>query len=254
MDTQQALIPGAQILLYGASNLWLSRRAALAGIRRRFEGRLEIGLANGPGRSYGLRAGNPLVRYLPLSEVEFPFTSVAPIRVAFITDIGNDIAYAQPPERILSWVRTLLTRLENDGYKVLIAGIPVKSLRLINPFLFYAIARLYYPQGTLTREQVTGELEQVEQGILELCRERSLAHIDLNPLWYSWDRFHLKLGAREAYWEALLREFPLRKDRSGQPWSSLRLLHPERYWLFNEERTGVGQYSDLVPQSSVWVK
>ena len=52
-----------RILLYGASNLWISRRAALTEIRKRFPGYLEIGLAPGPGRSYGLRAGNPLIRY-----------------------------------------------------------------------------------------------------------------------------------------------------------------------------------------------
>lgn len=246
--------PQAQILLYGASNLWLSRRAALDGLVRRFVGPLEIGLANGPGRSYGLRAGNPVARYLPLSEVAFPFDSSAPVRVAFVTDIGNDVAYGQPPERILRWVRRLLDRLENEGYRVIVGGAPVQSLRLINTYLFSALARLYYPQGTLSLEKVASDLEQVDQGVFDLCRERTFTYLEVNPRWYSWDRFHLKLSARQSYWDTLLRDFPVLGPNPVRPIPHRRFLPPERYWLFNKERTGLGRYLDPLGQSTVWVK
>ena len=88
-----------RVHLYGASNLWFSRRAALAAIRRRFEGPLELGLACGPGRSYGLRAGNPLLTYRPLREVEFPQSQEIDIIVP--TKAVNELARLCATEVVL---------------------------------------------------------------------------------------------------------------------------------------------------------
>lgn len=246
----------AQIALYGASNLWLSRGAALQQLRSRFDGFLEIGLANGPGRSYGLRAGNPLVRYEPLSAVRFFTESAqAPQRLAFITDIGNDIAYAQPPRRVLAWVADLAAELERDGYQLIVGGVPRESLESIDPRVFQAIAKVYYPQGTISKDHLTAQLEELETGLAQLCRERGYQHPSLDNRWYSMDRFHLKLSSTHDYWRSLLSSFPRALEPSHLPlWSSVRPLFPERYWLLGRERAGRSLYQDLAPQSRVWVK
>lgn len=245
-----------QIALYGASNLWLSRGAALQQLRRRFDGFLEIGLANGPGRSYGLRAGNPLVRYESLRSVRFFEDSPrAPRRLAFITDIGNDIAYAQPPERVLAWVADLAAELEREGYHLTVGGVPRESLESIDPRVFRAIAKVYYPQGTISKDYLTGQLEELESGLAQLCRERGYHHPSLDNRWYSIDRFHLKLSSTHDYWHSLLSSFSPAQDSSRLPlWSSVRPLFPERYWLLGKERAGRSLYQDLAPQSRVWVK
>lgn len=243
-----------QILLFGASNLWLSRQAALSTLRSRLSGYLEIGLANGPGRSYGLRAGNPLARYLPLSEVSFTFPNTAPIRLAFITDIGNDIAYAQPPERIVKWVETLVVRLRSEGFTVLIGGIPIESLSRIEPRLFHFLAKFYYSQGVLSKEKAITDLTEVEWGVLEMCRRYSLSYVPVNPDWYSRDRFHLKLGATRSYWNTLLQGVPTLTEVSTPVKPKTRVLFPERYWWLGKEHLGRGSYNDLVPDSLIFVK
>lgn len=245
-----------RILLYGASNLWLSRRAALTALRRRFQGSLEIGLALGPGRSYGLRAGNPLVRYVPLQEVEFDFG--APVnghKIAFITDVGNDIAYSQPPERIVGWVGSLAQKLHNQGYQVMVGGIPTKSLRTIDPRLFAAVARLYYPQGGASLALINRNLEELELRLQDLCAEQGYPYCDLETGWYSYDRFHLRRASRDEYWSRLLAPFPERAVFTST-WSVAirRPFFPARYWLAGREFHGGGEYRALVPDGVVRVR
>jgi hypothetical protein len=244
-----------KILLYGASNLWLSRRAALTELRQRFPGPLEIGLANGPGRSYGLRAGNPLIRYEALSGVDFGFGRGPGAKLALITDIGNDIAYSQKPEMILAWVRDLTTRLESENYEIIVGGIPAESLSRLNPLFFRALAKFYYPDGSVTKQKVTRDLAEVEIGVRDLCLERGYPHMELNPDWYGIDRFHLKMKARTAYWETLLQAYPvLTSYRTTWSLSARRPLFPRRYWFRGQEKTGPARYLDLVPNSITIVR
>jgi hypothetical protein len=245
-----------RLLLYGASNLWLSRRAALTELRKRFPGYLQIGLALGPGRSYGLTAGNPLFRYEPLHQVDFDFEDdVRGDKIAIITDIGNDIAYSQPPQKIVEWVGALATRLQEDNYSVIVGGIPTRSLALLDPRIFQAFAKLYYSEGSVSHQLVTRNLEEVEIGVRDLCLSRDLTFVDLESAWYSYDRFHLKRRARSTYWQALLQSYPERQ-RFDSRWSLSvrRPLFPKKYWLVGKERRGTHQYRDLVPQSVTKVR
>lgn len=246
----------SNILLYGASNLWLSRRAALSQLRSRFSGHLRIGMANGPGRSYGLRAGNPLVRYQPLCSVRFDFEQIAAThRLAVITDVGNDIAYAQAPQRVLEWVARLTADLESQGYRIIVGGVPRRSLERIHPGLFRAIAKLYYPQGSISKEHVIEQLSEVEGGLATLCRERGYRHPPVNSDWYSLDRFHLKLSSTDAYWHSLLEDYPLLSGGAAPSFrQALRPLFPDRYWLCGKERRGEGIYRDMVANALIWVK
>lgn len=245
-----------RILLYGASNLWISRPVALTELRKRFGGYLQIGLAHGPGRSYGLRAGNPLIRYEALQCVDFDFEDeVRGEKVAFVTDIGNDIAYSQPPEQVVRWVEGLIGRLQEQNYRVVVGGIPSRSLALLHPTLFQTFARLYYPDGAVSQSLITRNLEEVEIGVREFCSQREVAYVDVDPQWYSYDRFHLKRKARNIYWQALLESFPERQ-RFDSKWSLSvrRPLFPQRYWLVGKERKGSERYRDLVPQSLTRVR
>ena len=245
-----------RILIYGASNLWLSRRAALTELRRRFPGYLEIGVASGPGRSYGLRAGNPLVRYEPLKFVDFGFTGeVSGEKIALLTDIGNDLAYSQKPATILKWVFELAQKLQDQGYRVIFGGVPLRSLSTIDARFFQRLAKLYYPSGSVTKELITRDLKEVDIGIRELCRERDLLHVELAPEWYSFDRFHLKTKARFVYWEHLLQEYPVKLNYDSF-WSlaARQPLFPREYWFLGQPRRGRERYLNLVPESLTLVR
>lgn len=245
-----------RLLLYGASNLWLSRRAALTELRRRFPGHLEIGLAHGPGRSYGLRAGNPLFRYEPLRDVEFEFRGeVSGHRLALITDVGNDVAYQQKPETVVTWVSELALRLSQRGYDIIIGGLPVQSLSRLNPRLFQTFSKLYYSDDSVTQEQVNRSLFQIEDGLIQLCRAQGYHHLPLDPNWYSYDNFHLKRRACSAYWQSLLSGYPVREPYSSALSLQVRRpLFPRSYSFLGREQRGREFYPNLVPKSFTSVR
>lgn len=245
-----------RLLLYGASNLWLSRRAALTELRRRFPGHLEIGLAHGPGRSYGLRAGNPLFRYEPLRDVDFEFRgNVLGQKVAFITDVGNDIAYLQKPETVVRWVEELADRLSQRGFQIIVGGLPVDSLNRLSPKLFQTFSKLYYADGSVTQEMVNRSLSEIEKGLFQLCQEKNYQHVPLDPNWYSYDNFHLKRRARSLYWQSLLSSYPVRDLFSSTLSLKVRRpLFPRNYTFLGKEKRGQEFYPDLVPASFTSVR
>ena len=241
-----------RVHLYGASNLWLSRRAALAGLRARFDGPLEIGLACGPGRSYGLSAGNALVRYPPLRSVEFPH----PPELAILADAGNDIAYGQDPAVALGWMTELATRLEGQGARVLVTGTPLENLRTIPSWLFLAVRSLLYPGSKLTRDGVLQALEDLKGGLQALARERGYLYLDPDPGWYGMDRIHLHRAHYHRCWEHWLETMEPRIRPNGRlpGWLSTMRLSPAQCWVLGREWRGRSDYLGLIPQTRLLVR
>lgn len=241
-----------RVQLYGASNLWLSRRAALAGLRERFDGPLEIGLACGPGRSYGLSAGNALVRYRPLCSVEFPH----PPQLAILADAGNDIAYGQDPAIVLGWMTELATRLERQGARILVTGTPLENLRTIPAWLFKAVRSLIYPRSLVTQEGVVQALEDLKGGVQTLARERGYVYLEPDPIWYGMDRIHLHSAHYRRCWEHWL-EFmvPRIGPRMRLPgWLSTLRLSPARCRVLGREWRGQGDYIGFMEQTRLLVR
>lgn len=241
-----------RVHLYGASNLWLSRRAALAGLRERYDGQLEIGLACGPGRSYGLSAGNAVVRYVPLRSVEFPH----PAQLAILADAGNDIAYGQDPAIVLGWMTQLATRLERQGARILITGTPLENLRTIPAWLFIAVRSLIYPRSSVTQEGVVQALEDLKGGLQALARERGYLYLEPDPGWYGIDRIHLHRAHYRSCWEHCL-EFlvPRIRPHGALPsWLSTLRLSPARCWVLGREWRGRGDYPGLMEQLQLLVR
>ena len=240
-----------RIHLYGASNLWLSRRAALSSVRRRFDGPLEIGLACGPGRSYGLRAGNPLVTYRPLREVEFP---QAP-QIAVLSDVGNDIAYSQRPDTTAGWVADLAARLEAQGSEIVLTGVPVESLKGLPDWMFWLLKTLYYAGQKANKFEVLQRLVDLEGALEELARSRGYLFLPVDTHWYGFDRFHLRRAHYHACWECWMERLRPDLGFQGEPtWNSMWNLKPSQYWYRGRESRGRGEYDNVLTQTKLWVR
>jgi hypothetical protein len=226
----------------------------LAAVRRRFDGPIEIGLACGPGRSYGLRAGNPLVSYRPLREVDFPAPSPLPT-LALLSDIGNDIAYAQRPDTTLGWVTELADRLERQGTEVVLTGVPVESLRGLPRWLFVVLRALYYAGQTVTQGDIMQRLSDLEGGLEGLARERGYLYLPTNPEWYGFDRFHLRTAHHSACWESWMERLRPDLGFQGSPtWRSLWRMRPSDYWYRGKQAQASGEYDDVLQQTRLWVR
>lgn len=241
----------ARVHLYGASNLWLSRRAALAAVRRRFEGPLEIGLACGPGRSYGLRAGNPLATYRPLREIEFPH----PPQLAILTDVGNDIAYSQRPDTTAGWVAQLATRLQTQGAQVVVTGLPLESLKGLPDWLFWLLRTFYYANQKATKLDLLQRLADLEGALREMAQERGYLFLPVDPSWYGLDRFHLHSARYYDCWECWMERLRPDLGFQGEPtWCALWSLKPAVYWYRGRESQAAGEYDGVLRQTKLWVR
>ena len=242
-----------RIHLYGASNLWLSRRAALAGLRARFEGPLEVGLACGPGRSYGVKAGNPLVRYLALRSTELPPDP----DLAILTDVGNDIAYGQNPGDVLGWIEELTTRLgRSRKTSLVITGTPLESLRLIPQWFFPLLRSVLYPSSTITQERVLKSLEEITAGVKVLAQQRGYQYLEPDARWYGLDHVHLDRAHYGPCWETWLEQIRPRQGPLGPwPgwWRTLGMV-PAHCWVLGREQRCLGDYSDVLPGMKLIVR
>lgn len=243
-----------RIFLFGASNLWFSRHAALTEVRRRFPGRLEIGLACGPGRAYGVTAGNPIARYHPLKDIAFSDRSDAPT-LAVLTDIGNDIAYGQLPQQVILWVEALAHRLESQGVEVVVTGVPAESLKRLPTWMFFVLRKLYFTGSPISQSAVNDRLHELQQGLQDLCQQRGLQFLDIDSSWYGPDRFHLRPVAMEGCWRQWLsRLSPQDSPVEPMSWARTAHLRPADYWLFGKPKGGRGFYPQFMDEADLIVR
>ncbi len=247
-----------RVWLFGASNLWFSRGAAIHALSATHRGCLQVGLACGPGRSYGLTAGNGLVRYRALKEVllaldtpdSVPHHSVR-AGLAVLTDIGNDIAYGVSPERLMGWVRDLAGALCDQGHRVVLTGLPLKSLRRVPDWLFQTLSLVYFGKRFRCRRSLEEALEDTEERLLALCAQGRYAYLSADSSWYGWDGFHLRSSCRDTCWQVWTERLGLSPYRTTpRPgWLEVAQIRPDHYWLWGRPRrspgTGIRLYPDI---------
>jgi hypothetical protein len=235
-----------RVHLYGASNVWLSRRAALAAIRCRYEGPLEIGVACGPGRSYGSRAGNVLVRYPPLNSVHFPQVP----QLAVLADAGNDIAYGQRPDVALRWMAERAASLHPA--QIVLTGTPLDNLRDVPHWLFLAVRTLIYPASKATHGEILQALEDLRGGARQLASERGYTYLEPEPAWFGPDRIHLHSRHHDACWSHYLQRGPAPIERPSR--LQVLQMRPAHCWVLGREWHGRGEYHDVLPNTRVLVR
>lgn len=128
--------PGRRVVLLGASNLTKSIGAVLATAQGFWGQQLEVLAALGHGRSYG-RDSRVFGRQLPgiLECGIWRHLNAAPRAetAALVTDIGNDLLYEEPLEKIARWVDACLDRLTAIRARTVVTLLPIENIERISP-------------------------------------------------------------------------------------------------------------------------
>ena len=192
------------IVLMGASNLAMAFPTVVADLVERSAGEpLVIYAARACGRSYGTDAGIAGFKFPGLTECGLierletelergPVASCA----ALLTDVGNDIPYGHPPERIAGWVDGILERLEPLSVRFAVTSLPVESVCRISPRRFRVLRPVFFPFHPVTHETLNRHLREVQAALLEISEKRALAVLETRPEWYGFDHFHLRRRQR----------------------------------------------------------
>jgi len=203
----QADVPARRIVLLGASNLTKGIGTVLETSARLWGGPLEVFAALGHGRSYGrpsrfVGLGLPGIESCGL----WRDLAAAPPRptAALVTDIGNDLLYEEPVERIVSWVAACLDRLAEIEATTLVTLLPVDNLNALSPARFQFFRRLFFPSSRITKSEVTSRALALNEAVARLARERGLPTVEHRAAWYGFDPIHIRFTRRREAWRDIL--------------------------------------------------
>jgi hypothetical protein len=248
-----------RIVALGASNLTRGLLALTSAADHAFGPKLEVFAALGHGRSYGLRSAF-LGRSLP-SVLECGLWDAlakrdpAPTR-ALLTDVGNDILYGAPAARILEWVETSLRRLRPLCQEVVVAGLPLQSIRRLPTWRFLLFRSLLFPRCRLSTAQVLEESQTVDAGLRESAERYGARYFPLPPEWYGFDPIHIMPRFWPTAWQEILGCPEENASPSAGPfreWLRLYRLPPERQWLFGREQVRPQQGASLRGGGRLWL-
>lgn len=211
-DPNAPAAPALRVVLLGASNLRAALPLVFSEARRRTDGPVEVLAALGQGRSYGLWS-----RYLFLHRLPgiagcglWPELARRPPRrtLALLTDIGNDLAYGQPPDRIAGWIEACLDRLEEAGAQTVLTLLPLAGLEALPAWRFRLAGAIFFPGRELQREALLDRARSLQERLRRAARERGVATVELPADCYGLDPIHFRRSHRERAWRRVLEAWP----------------------------------------------
>ncbi len=177
-----------------------------------------------------------------------------------MTDVGNDVLYGMPADRIVTWVDEAIGRLQRITGDIVLTDLPLARARRLSRFEFLTFRSLVVPQCRLSLAEVLETAERVNEGLEALAAARGVSFFRLKPEWAR-RRPHphpaIALALRLA--GNPLPRARRRDDRIGSrevtPGGPARLylLRPERQWLFGREQFTPQHGVPLSPGGRVWL-
>ena len=238
--------PVNRIVLLGASNLTMSLPIVIKTAQRVCGGPNQFLIATGHGRSYGVYS-RVLFRGLP-GIIECGLwddlaKSPGLPTFALLTDLGNDIGYEQPPDRLMGWVCWCLDRLAEREARIIVTALPVPSLELLSSSQYRFFRTLLFPDLNLSWEQALSRVRVVDQALREFCSGQDVAFIEQRREWYGTDPVHIRRHQRPGAYLEILKPWlepgreapPIVKTGLRDRWR-LRLLTSQSRCLFGFEQ------------------
>jgi hypothetical protein len=198
-----------RVVFLGASNLARGMPTLVQIARRRLAGPIEFLVAGGLGRSYGQSS-----RFLTRERVGilrcglWDALSISPRAqsYALVADVGNDLVYGASPSAIEGWVEDCLERLGSVGFRAILLGLPLPSLRRLSQARYVFFRTLFFPSHRPSRADVLEQAEDLQERLRSLASKHRAAFVELDASWYGFDPIHLSpLRSRGAWQEILAR-------------------------------------------------
>jgi hypothetical protein len=230
----------ARVVALGASNLTRGFWTVLSAARAAWGPEIQVLAALGHGRSYGAHS-RVLGRTLPgiLESGLWRKLASMPVRTtrALVTDVGNDILYGFPAERILAWVEEALGRLQTLTPDITLTDLPLAGIRRLPPRRFLVFRSVLFPFCRLSYNHMLETAESVNAGLEKLSTARGVRLFRLDPAWYAIDPIHIRPAAMRSAWREILDVRSPAGERGGMlERMQLYLMPPERRWILGMEQ------------------
>jgi len=237
--------PAHRLVMLGASNLSRAFPIAVSMSQQVFDRPLAIYVAKGHGRSYGQDShcfgkknsgifSCGIWRAIEL-EKNVPIS-------AFITDIGNDLAYEVPVETVVEWVEACLDRLLAQGARVVLSDLPIEALRQVSATRYRLFRAVLFPQCRLDWRELLSRAELLSERLQALAKSRKVPIFAVRKTWYGLDPIHPRRRYHPEMWSRLLglaaktsSDLSQHRCPLGLAWY-LRRLRPESWSTFSFSR------------------
>ncbi|HEX9668076.1 MAG TPA: hypothetical protein VGC93_01210 [Thermoanaerobaculia bacterium] len=214
-------LPTLRAVLLGASNVTLSLPAWVARLRGAAGGPVEVLAACGNGRSYGIESRFLFLRRLAgiLDGALWEALARRPPlpTVALVADVGNDILYEQPVERIASWVDACLARLATQGARTVVATASLPVIERVGPLRYLAVRTLAFPGRTLPFAPARERALALDAALRRLAAAHGVPLLVPEPSWYRGDPLHVRRSCRALACDAALAAWGLPCRRPAPP-------------------------------------
>jgi hypothetical protein len=196
-----------RVVLLGASNLSIMFPTVVATARASFAQPLEMYVAKGFGRSYGQQSkffGKKFPGILQCNLWSALDRGPSSPTVAILADIGNDLAYEAPVERIIDWVETTLDRLQTRGARVVLNNIPLESIKRVGFARYHVLRELLFPSCKLSRSELLRRAEGLSERLARLGEQRETPVFSGKIEWYGLDPIHPRRRSAGQIWSQML--------------------------------------------------
>ncbi len=195
-----------RVIFLGASNLSRSFSKAVSIARSALQAPLSIHAAMGRGRSYGHDSGflgKIFPNFFSCGIWESLAHEEAIRTTAFVTDVGNDLAYETPVKAVLESVTTCVERLQTLHANVVITALPIAALERLSRVRFLVLRGLFYPKCQLGLVDFVDRAQQVNEGLYDLAKLQKTSVFTVPIAWYGFDPIHFRGHYLSQYWRAL---------------------------------------------------
>jgi len=191
------------VVVLGASNVsrGLPRLAATA--RARTAGPLDLFVAAGHGRGYGVSTrvwqrrlpsilASGLWRALDRERAEEP--------LAVITDVGNELLYGLGVTAVASAVREAAKRLADCGARLAITGLPLAGIAGVGPVRYRLLRTLYVPSCLLGLAELKEATRWLDEELQAIAADTGATFLEQPAEWYGVDALHVRRPHFDALW------------------------------------------------------
>lgn len=196
-----------RVVLLGASNLSIMFPTIVETLRAMFAHPIELHVAKGFGRSYGLHS-KFFGKKFPgiLSSGLWPALNRArPLpTVAIVADVGNDLAYEAPVEKVVEWIERALDRLAVHEAQVVLNNVPIESLRRVGWARYHTLREVLFPSCKLSHQEMLRRAESLSERLAEVAVVRETPLFAGESDWYGLDPIHPRLKSAGEIWRRML--------------------------------------------------
>jgi hypothetical protein len=208
MVTEHPTKPKIHFILLGASNLARARFGLNQYLENSFSNSISTSIASGPGRAYCVSGGIFGLNYPPLKTSKIinagrEESSNYSQTIALISDIGNDIMYGVPIQKLIQDLEKSIRDLSDFCSHVFTVPIPCKKIENLSHWQINALKRFLFPTCQLSPGQIISSIQTVNQLLSEINTPKFTLLKTMDDC-IGWDRAHYDLSKMHIAWNKII--------------------------------------------------